>query len=181
MSNSLLNRISQTKNYNEVLLSLRKRMVEADNEEDFKTSTAIAQQVKGLTIGFTHLMEVDPINIVFYLNYNEKMAIRGLKERSAADKLKLLKKIKTIDLSKNENKRELVDFIAWSICGMYDDKNMSQIVKFLCDNLTIYDSSKLFELDSYVSTSMYDRCKQIIIDTKERIYNEKQKTHVKKV
>lgn len=168
----LLGRNAKAVEYNHVLKALRKKMIEADKNYDSKTRDTIAAQIKGMSAPFAALLEIDTINTIFYLNYNEKMAIRGLKERSNEDKIKLFTKILHVDLKNSEDKQEFVDFISWA-CGIYDDKLMSKLIQHLCDNINIDDSQKLFELTSIIDTTYLEKCKKILKNTKADLKNRK--------
>ena len=168
----LIGKNAKEMEYNMVLSALRKKMIEADKNFDSKTRNVIASQVNHICIPFSTLLKIDTVNTIFFLNYNEKMAITGLRERSAEDKAKLFKKIEKINLSLSEDKQELVDFLSWA-CSLYDDEVMSRVVKHLCDNLTIEDTQKLFELTSIVNTTYLEKCKKMLNDARKNLKTKK--------
>ena len=165
----IANRSITNVDYNKLFTLLRQKMFVADMDGDYKTSNAVAAQIKSTKIPFSTLLSLDPENIIFYLNYNERMAIKGLSERSSVDRQTLLNKITQAKLNTEADKLEYVNFIAWSCLGVYSEDDMCKIIKHFCDCIDIHDSNKLLEVYSVVSTTVMFKCIKILKQKREEL------------
>lgn len=164
---------AKTINYNGMLTAWRKKMYEADVEGDYVTSDDIAAKVKYMKIPFATLLGLDPENVVFYLNYNEKMAIKGLGERNAADRAELLKVILSAELITEAEKLEYVNFIEWSCIGLFDEEDMFLIIKHFCDHVNLHDTNKVLEIYSVMKTTVMFSCVKLLEQTRDEIKRKK--------
>lgn len=166
---------SKVKNidYNGILTVMRKKMYNADIDGDFVTSNEVAAKVKHMKLPFSTLLSLDPENIIFYLNYNCKIAEKGLDDRSTKDRTKLLKAILSVDLNEEAVKIEYVNFIEWSCIGLFDEEDMFLIIKHFCDHVNLHDTNKVLEVYSVLKTTVMFSCIALLEKTRDEIKRKK--------
>jgi len=157
---------------NDILTVLRKKMYIAVTTDDMEFERdKIMQQVENMKICAGKFDSLDTENMIFYLNYNSNFATKGFRDRKYEDRLVVLNRLLTLDLTKHENILLMADFINWSTGMIYEDKDMSKLVQYFCDNVTVNQSNLLFEMHSILQTGMQDRCKEIVKKKMQELKN----------
>ena len=83
--------------------------------------------------------------MIFYLNNNSRFAIKTFYETSREKKNEIMEKLLTLDMSKRENIYQVADFTMWACGFIYEDKEMSKLVKKFCDSTGLENTNLLFD------------------------------------
>jgi len=149
---------------NNYLTYLRAKMFDAITNEDMeKDRIAINEEVENLSLSFSKFEKLDVENMIFFLNNNSKFAIKTLYEAPREKKKELLDKLLTLDMSKRENVYHVADFIMWACGYIYEDKEMSKLVKKFCESTGLENTNLLFDIKSILLTGCQEKCKSLVV------------------
>ena len=165
------------------LNSLKEKIYETIVCEDkYFYRNDLMKQVEAINLEFEDLESISAENVLFYINYNNKFAMKKLKIIPYDERVKLLNRFLKLDLNKNENLMNISDFLQWSFNYFCKDEDMAKLMQYFCQNVDYKKSSLIFEVYSiYVRLPEEFKCKKIIVDKHNKmlkIKEEKQNSRI---
>lgn len=158
-------RKNQIEKYDSQIEMVIEKYHEVKQKENYAEEEAVLSQMKTVNMPYSMLIELKPLNILCYLNYNGKL----LERKNLINGDLLIEKLMQLDYSSSFAREQAATFVSWASGFNYSDEEIYCIVRKICKASGFSDTNLLLSLQSSLEAALCFKSAKYVNKTRLKI------------